>query len=167
MLLQMCRSRHPLVCSSDASKPSKAKRHAVVWFASLSWQMRRGGIFTSGAAPTASVCRYAAQMQQSVLFSIVQRHSATAPLLASGVLWYAHCVSPALNGTELPLLPRLRPMQANMGAKNHAVVMPDANVEATTSALVGRNSRPDREACPSHRTVVASKVSLLACPATH
>lgn len=26
--------------------------------------------------------------------------------------------------------------QANMGAKNHAVVMPDANVEATTSALV-------------------------------
>lgn len=28
-------------------------------------------------------------------------------------------------------------VQANMGAKNHAVVMPDANVEATTSALVG------------------------------
>ena len=32
--------------------------------------------------------------------------------------------------TELPL-------QANMGAKNHAVIMPDANPEATASALVG------------------------------
>ena len=32
---------------------------------------------------------------------------------------------------------RVLPLQANMGAKNHAVIMPDANPEATASALVG------------------------------
>ena len=35
-----------------------------------------------------------------------------------------------LCNTELPL-------QANMGAKNHAIIMPDANPEATASALIG------------------------------
>ena len=28
-------------------------------------------------------------------------------------------------------------LQSNMGAKNHAVIMPDANPEATASALIG------------------------------
>ena len=41
------------------------------------------------------------------------------------------------------------PLQANMGAKNHAVVMPDANVEATTSALVRRLGMPLRSGAGS------------------
>jgi len=51
-------------------------------------------------------------------------------------------------GTERLPLPRLA-LQANMGAKNHAVVMPDANVEATTSALVSRDS-PLMHVLPLH-----------------
>jgi acyl-CoA reductase-like NAD-dependent aldehyde dehydrogenase len=36
-----------------------------------------------------------------------------------------------------PCLPALLCLQANMGAKNHAVVLPDANMDATVNALTG------------------------------
>lgn len=38
-------------------------------------------------------------------------------------------------------------MQANKGAKNHAVVMPDANPEATASALVGASMGAAGQRC--------------------
>lgn len=38
-------------------------------------------------------------------------------------------------------------LQANKGAKNHAVIMPDANPEATASALVGASMGAAGQRC--------------------
>lgn len=49
------------------------------------------------------------------------------------------------NFTRLTLA--VYPMQANKGAKNHAVIMPDANPEATAAALVGASMGAAGQRC--------------------
>lgn len=44
--------------------------------------------------------------------------------------------------------------QANLGAKNHAVVMPDANVDATVNALVAAGFGAAGQRCMALSTVV-------------
>lgn len=45
-------------------------------------------------------------------------------------------------------------MQSNMGAKNHAIVMPDANVDATVNALVAAGFGAAGQRCMALSTVV-------------
>lgn len=45
-------------------------------------------------------------------------------------------------------------LQANIGAKNFAVVMPDANVDATLSALVAAGFGAAGQRCTSISTVI-------------
>lgn len=45
-------------------------------------------------------------------------------------------------------------LQSNMGAKNHAIVMPDANVDATLNALVAAGFGAAGQRCMALSTVV-------------
>lgn len=45
-------------------------------------------------------------------------------------------------------------LQSNVGAKNHAVVMPDASVEATLNALVAAGFGAAGQKCVALSTVV-------------
>lgn len=44
-------------------------------------------------------------------------------------------------------------VQCNMGAKNHAVIMPDADVDSTVKALTGKHSPRHRRRRSSHLLV--------------
>jgi acyl-CoA reductase-like NAD-dependent aldehyde dehydrogenase len=67
-------------------------------------------------------------------------------LLAWAVCCSAHLTAPGLTHSPRPApAPHLllagpmptAPAQSNMGAKNHAVVMPDADVDSTVKAIAG------------------------------
>jgi hypothetical protein len=45
-------------------------------------------------------------------------------------------------------------LQSNMGAKNHAIVMPDANVDATVNALIAAGFGAAGQRCMALSTVV-------------
>jgi malonate-semialdehyde dehydrogenase (acetylating)/methylmalonate-semialdehyde dehydrogenase len=45
-------------------------------------------------------------------------------------------------------------VQSNMGAKNHAIVLPDANVDATLNALVAAGFGAAGQRCMALSTVV-------------
>jgi hypothetical protein len=45
-------------------------------------------------------------------------------------------------------------LQSNMGAKNHAIVMPDANVDATLNAIVAAGFGAAGQRCMALSTVV-------------
>lgn len=55
---------------------------------------------------------------------------------------------------HLVMFPRVRALQCNLGAKNHAVVMPDADVDATVKALTGAGFGAAGQRCMAVSAVV-------------